>query len=81
MLLFFFPYVRSAAHRFRDRPDGAMGPQNEETRVPLAVERLAQIHRLAFRGQAVHVQPQRRQSDHVEREAVHETGQHHIPTR
>lgn len=38
----------SAAHWLRDRPDGVVGPENKEARVPLAVGRFAQIHRLAL---------------------------------
>lgn len=58
-----------------------MGLEDQEARVSLAVGRLAEVRGLALRGETVHVQPQRRQPDDVECEAVLETGQHNIPTR
>lgn len=73
-------YYSSAAHRFRDWSDGVVGPEDEETRMSMAMERLAQIHRLAFRRETVHVQSQRWKSNHVERQTVFKTGKHNIPT-
>jgi len=56
----------SAAHWVRDRSNGVVGLEDKEARMSLAVGRLAQIHRLAFRGETVHVQPQRWKSNDVE---------------
>jgi len=38
----------SAAHWLRDWSNGVVGPEDKETRMSLAMGRLAQVYRLAF---------------------------------
>lgn len=67
-----------ATYWFWDWSNGIVGPEDKETRMPLAVGWLAQIYRLALWRETVHVQSQRREFNHVECQAIFKTSKHNI---